>query len=210
MKRWFKLFCTVFLLGIILVACGQGGEPGGQTNDPSTGSEHPDSNQDDQITDDDQGLGEDDLAPNEQEEGEEHTVTLYFADTDLMKNYRVHKTVTVKEGENVAQVALQAWVEGPEQEGLTTLIPKEVVVEYVEEKDGIAEVSFSKEILNANVGSAGELLIMEQIAMIMDQFGYRKTQVLVEGEVVETLFGHMSADEPIQAGNPDDFEWADQ
>jgi spore germination protein GerM len=101
-------------------------------------------------------------------------------------------------------------VEGPEQEGLTTLIPKEVVVEYVEEKDGIAEVSFSKEILNANVGSAGELLIMEQIAMIMDQFGYRKTQVLVEGEVVETLFGHMSADEPIQAGNPDDFEWADQ
>lgn len=216
MNRLFKLMMTGVVLLLVLAACGQSGQdsdPGtGANPDPNTGLDENENLIDDEQIDgeltDDEGVKEDELAPRDQEEGEELTVTLYFADADLVENYRVQKVITVAEGENPAQAALQAWVKGPEEEGLTGLVPKEVVVEYVEEKDGLVEVSFSKDILNANVGSAGELLIMEQIAMIMEQFGYKETQILVEGEVVETLFGHMSADQPIQAGNPEDFkEW---
>lgn len=216
MNRLFKLIMTGVVLLLVLAACGQSGQdsdPGtGANPDPNTGLDENENLIDDEQIDgeltDDEGVKEDELAPRDQEEGEELTVTLYFADADLVENYRVQKVITVAEGENPAQAALQAWVKGPDEEGLTGLVPKEVVVEYVEEKDGLVEVSFSKDILNANVGSAGELLIMEQIAMIMEQFGYKETQILVEGEVVETLFGHMSADQPIQAGNPEDFkEW---
>ncbi len=216
MNRLFKLMMTGVVLLLVLAACGQSGQdsdPGtGANPDPNTGLDENENLIDDEQIDgeltDDEGVKEDELAPRDQEEGEELTVTLYFADADLVENYRVQKVITVAEGENPAQAALQAWVKGPDEEGLTGLVPKEVVVEYVEEKDGLVEVSFSKDILNANVGSAGELLIMEQIAMIMEQFGYKETQILVEGEVVETLFGHMSADQPIQAGNPEDFkEW---
>ena len=216
MNRLLKLMMTGVVLLLVLAACGQSGQdsdPGtGANPDPNTGLDENENLIDDEQIDgeltDDEGVKEDELAPRDQEEGEELTVTLYFADADLVENYRVQKVITVAEGENPAQAALQAWVKGPDEEGLTGLVPKEVVVEYVEEKDGLVEVSFSKDILNANVGSAGELLIMEQIAMIMEQFGYKETQILVEGEVVETLFGHMSADQPIQAGNPEDFkEW---
>lgn len=216
MNRLFKLMMTGVVLLLVLAACGQSGQdsdPGtGANPDPNTGLDENENLIDDEQIDgeltDDEGVKEDELAPRDQEEGEELTVTLYFADADLVENYRVQKVITVAEGENPAQAALQAWVKGPDEEGLTGLVPKEVVVEYVEEKDGLVEVSFSKDILNANVGSAGELLIMEQIAMIMEQFGYKETQILVEGEVVETLFGHMSADRPIKAGNPEDFkEW---
>lgn len=210
MKRLFFLFVPI-LLGLVLVACGQTEAPdeadanqGAQGEQGQNGGEE--AEQHEELTEQEQ-VGEEELAPTDEEEGIEQEVVLYFSDSDLLQNWRVKKTVTVKEGENAAQKALQAWVEGPDHEELISLVPKETVVESVEEKGDVAEVSFSRDILNANVGSAGEMLIMEQIAMIMEQFGYTQVQILVEGEKVETLFGHMSADEPVEASNPDEFQW---
>ena len=210
MKRLLVTIAAI-LLGFVLVACGQtegpngAGENQGGHADQGQGAGG-EVGQNEKMREQEQ-VGEDELAPTDDEEGEEQEVVLYFSDTDLMQNWRVKKTITVKEGENPAQKALQAWVEGPDHEELTSLVPKETVVESVEENGDVVEVSFSKDLLNANVGSAGEMLIMEQIAMILEQFGYSQVQILVEGEKVETLFGHMTADEPIEVGNPEDFPW---
>lgn len=150
------------------------------------------------------------LSPTPDQKTETHEVVLYFADKDLMDTYRVKKEITLSEGEQVEKAALEAWIKGPEHEELTGLINTSVIVEYVEEVNGIANVSFSKEIQENNLGSTGELMFAEQIAMIMQQFGYDKTQILVEGKVTETLLGHLYTGDPIVANDPESYLWIDE
>ncbi|MDD4752731.1 MAG: Gmad2 immunoglobulin-like domain-containing protein [Desulfitobacteriaceae bacterium] len=150
------------------------------------------------------------LSPTPQENFEKHQVVLYFSDNDLMNTYRVEKEISVREGEEVAKAALEAWAKGPDHEELTGLVHPDVIIEYVEEVDGVAHVSFSKEIKESNLGSTGELMFAEQIAMIMEQFGFEKTQILVEGNVEETIVGHLYTAEPIVANDPEDYLWIDE
>ncbi len=147
--------------------------------------------------------------PTEPKEQTEEVV-LYFSDNDLMNNYRVKTEIVIKEGEQVEKAALEAWIKGPENDELTALMNKAVTVEYVKDVDGIANVSFSKEIQVNNLGSTGELMLAEQISMIMEQFGYEKTQILVEGKVVETLLGHLDVTQPIIADDPENYLWIDE
>jgi spore germination protein GerM len=159
---------------------------------------------------DEQSVDETNLSPTPDEKNETHQVVLYFSDNDLMDTYRIKKVVDVRKGEHVAKSALEAWVNGPEHEELTGLIDSEVIIEYVEEVDGIAHVSFSKEIQENNLGSSGELMFAEQIAMIMHQFGFDQTQILVGGRVGETLLGHLYTGDPIVANDPESYLWVDE
>ncbi|MEC5424841.1 Gmad2 immunoglobulin-like domain-containing protein [Virgibacillus sp. C22-A2] len=136
-----------------------------------------------------------------------HQIVLFFSDNDLLGNYRIEKEINADVDEHLAKVALEAWIKGPEHEELTGLINPEVSIEYVEDIDGIAHVSFSKEIQISNLGSSGELMLVEQIAMIMQQFGFEQTQLLVEGKVVESLLDHLYTADPIVANNPESYPW---
>jgi hypothetical protein len=155
-------------------------------------------------------VDETNLAPTPEEKSETHQVVLYFSDNDLMDTYRIKKEISVRKGENVAKSALEAWVNGPEHEELSGLIDSDVIIEYVEDIDGIAHVSFSKEIRESNLGSSGELMFAEQIAMVMQQFGFDRTQILVEGRVGETLLGHLYTGDPIVANAPESYLWVDE
>lgn len=138
------------------------------------------------------------------------TVTLYFADRDLMDMFRVEREIEAEHQEDLPKAALESWMEGPtpdEQEGLTNLAPPDVVIEKIEYKDDMAYISFSKEIRNANLGSGGEMFLIEQIALIMQQFGYTATQILVEGEIEESILGHVTTNEPIPAPDPEQYQW---
>ena len=150
------------------------------------------------------------LSPTPDIKNETHEVVLYFADKDLMNTYRIKKEVNVGNEDQLAKAALEAWIKGPGHEELTGLIHSDVIIEYVEEVDGIAHVSFSKEIKENNLGSSGELMFVEQIAMIMQQFGFDQTQILVEGRVRETLFGHLYIGDPIVAKDPESYQWVDE
>jgi len=157
-----------------------------------------------------QSANDTDLSPTPDENSEKLQVVLYFSDNDLMNTYRVKKEINVKEEDQTAKAALEAWVKGPEHEELTGLVNPDVIIEYVEEVDGVAHVSFSKEIKESNLGSSGELMFAEQIAMIMQQFGFEQTQILVEGRVEETILGHLYTGEPIAAKEPEDYLWIDE
>lgn len=196
MKSLFKLGLVMLALMMVLAACGTGTNETPNNQDQNQGQTGEDP------------VDENDVSPTDDEEGEgtTQTVTLYFSDNELMNVYRVQKEITVADGEQAEVAALQAWIKGPDEEGLTNLLPPDVVVEYVEDKDGVAHVSFSREILNANLGSGGEAFLITQIVMIMEQFGYEQTQILVEGEIVESLLGHVETGKPVQAQNPEDFE----
>lgn len=157
-----------------------------------------------------QTVDEKELTPTPDEKSKKYEVVLYFADNDLMNTYRIKKEVMAENEDQLPKAALEAWVKGPEHEELTGLIDPDVIIEYVEDVDGAAHVSFSKEIKESNLGSSGELMFAEQIAMIMKQFGFEQTQILVEGRVEETLLGHLYTGDPIVAKDPESYLWIDE
>lgn len=148
-----------------------------------------------------------DISPRPEQETEIHKITLYFADNDLVAIYRIQDEINVRKGDSVAKAALEKWIKGPQHNDLSGLIHPDTILEYIEDIDGIAHVSFSRDIQRSNLGSSGELMLAEQIAMIMEQFGYSRTQILVEGEIKDTLLGSLYAGEPIIANSPDSYLW---
>lgn len=182
MKKNILILCTLILMSIIgLSAC--------------AGGTH---------------IKNENLSPVPNESYQKHDVVLFFPDNDLLGTYRVKEEVTVRWEEDLPKAALNAWINGPEHEQLTGLINSDVIVEYVEEIDGIAHVSLSREINNNNLGVNGELLFAEQIAMIMQQFGYERTQILVEGRKEELILGSLYIGEPIVANGPERYLWVDE
>ena len=153
---------------------------------------------------------EDELSPTPKEKREKHQVVLYFADKDVMNTYRIKKEIVVSKKGQLPKAALEAWIKGPQHKELTGLVPSNVVIEYVENINGVANVSFSKDISQINLGSSGELMFAEQLAMIMEQFGFDKTQILVGGKVGEFLLGHLYTGEPFEAKNPEDYQWVSE
>lgn len=182
MKTCMKALSTLTILLVLLTACNGGGAA---------------------------ERGEDN-APSEQkdpaQEKETRIITFYFSDSQLMKIYREEREVEVPDEAKPEQLALDLWAAGPEGSGLEGLVPDGTRVEWVKEENGTAYVSFSENIRDANLGSSGEQALVEQVVMIMEQFGYRQTRILVEGETVETLLGHMTLEDPIPAKDPNDFE----
>ncbi|HZK23797.1 MAG TPA: Gmad2 immunoglobulin-like domain-containing protein [Oscillospiraceae bacterium] len=175
----------------------------------------PDDNQEGPIVIDpaeptEEPLDENDLTPTPEDKEQVHQIVLYFPDSDLLRTYRVKTQITLKEHEQLPKAALEAWLAGPRDKKLTGLADEAVVIEYVKDVKGVAQVSFSKEVQDLNVGFEGELLFAEQVAMIMQQFGYEQTQLLLEGKVVETLFGHLYTKEPMMAKAPADYRWVEE
>ncbi|OIJ09298.1 hypothetical protein BKP35_16640 [Anaerobacillus arseniciselenatis] len=205
MKKQLTLILMVILaFSSILTACGK------DLTDLNDNQREDKEQHNEEEEQDEQTVHEKDLSPTPDGDKEIHEVVLYFSDNDMMSTYRVKSEVEVSNEEQIAKAALDAWVTGPEHEELTGLIDSEVIIEYVDEVDGIAHVSFSKEIQYNNLGSSGELMFAEQIAMVMQQFGFEQTQILVEGRIGETLLGHLYTGKPIVAKEPESYQWVDE
>ncbi|MBM7096790.1 GerMN domain-containing protein [Bacillus sp. H-16] len=156
----------------------------------------------------DDSAGEDEAAEEEAFEEDEaqeddvavlNSVTYYFSDDQLMETYRVTTDQSVTQDEQGAKEVLEQWIAGPDRDGLMGLVPSNVTVQEVRFADGVAYVSFSGNIAEANLGSSGEMMFTEQLAMMMAQFGYEKTQLLIDGEVPGEFLGHMDVSEPFEA-----------
>ncbi len=172
-RKW--LFASILAIVLMLLtACGQfhSKEDNGQNASPDPVSEPP------------------------QEEVQTYAVELYFADADLMHLYKVEREVQAEEEDELPLETLKLWIQGPEQEELAGLIPTDVEVKDLKIAEGLATVNFSEEILKANVGSTGELFILDSLALILKQFDADQVQILVNGETVETLYGHIKVEEP--------------
>ncbi|HEY0826762.1 MAG TPA: GerMN domain-containing protein [Bacilli bacterium] len=161
-----------------------------------------------------EALDESDLSPKETPaptvtEAPKETISLYFSDKDLMKIYRIERVIDAVDKEALPKAALEEWIKGPggEYPNLIGIMPPGVIVEYVKDVDGVAHVSFSKEIKSANLGSSGEIALIEQLVMVLQQFGFEQTQILVEGNAEESLLGHMETNKPIKANDPNGYEF---
>lgn len=133
-------------------------------------------------------------------------IFLYYADDQLMSVYRVEEDAQYPINEEGIRNALQRWIEGPVNDNLISLVPKTVIVQSVQFHDDIVSISFSPELFEANLGSTGEGMIVEQIAMVVEQFGFNEVLLLIDGEVIDTLLGHVDWSEPFVANSPEDYE----
>lgn len=143
--------------------------------------------------------------PSNQETIHNESVKLYYPDDDLMSLYYIEVSLKDVKVSDAPMKALELWLEGPPTEDLIDLVPEGVKVQSVKDQNGVAYVSFSKELQQANLGGAGEQFLMESIALLMLQFGYETTQILVEGNTVESILGHVTADVPFEAPDPKQY-----
>lgn len=124
-------------------------------------------------------------------------VTVYFVLSGETEFFLVPKVRKVF-GENLPLEALKELAQGPpEGSGLNRSLPEGTRVLGLEVKDGIAYADFSREIVeNFNWGASLEGLMIAAIANTLTEFPQiQGVLVLVEGKQVETLGGHLSANE---------------
>lgn len=88
------------------------------------------------------------------------------------------------------------------QLGNSAVLPKETKVLGIEVENDLVRVDFSRQLVDFHPGgSLSELLSIYSIAnSLSESFPYvRQVQLLVEGEVRQTLKGHVRIDQPIYA-----------
>jgi len=99
------------------------------------------------------------------------------------------------------QSLLNSLIKGSQQGNLPVL-PKETNILDIEVENDLARVNFSRHLVDLHPGgSLTELLSIYSLANSLNEnFPYiRQLQILIEGEVRETLKGHARIDQPIYA-----------
>jgi spore germination protein GerM len=137
--------------------------------------------------------------PSEPWSGATTKVTLYFADPS--GQYLVPVTREIPKVEGVARATLQELILGPgsTSDFLPTIPAGTVLRDINIRPDGVAIVDFSKELVaNHKGGTTGEMLTVYSIVNTLTQFPtVKKVQLLVEGQQVSTLAGHLDIRETL-------------
>ncbi|MCL5039962.1 MAG: S-layer homology domain-containing protein [Firmicutes bacterium] len=123
----------------------------------------------------------------------ETRLTLYFTFHTPNAFYLFPVNTSIPDTKTPAAAAMELLIQGPPPGGpLWSGIPRDTRLLGVEIKDGTAYVNFSREITRANVGSSGEALLVQSIVATLGQFPtVKRVKILVEGQPVETLAGHV-------------------
>ncbi|QQK79166.1 GerMN domain-containing protein [Salicibibacter cibi] len=195
------IFVVTAAMAMTVGACNNADDDSASDNDQELPAETDEETDDSENETEEEGTAEDDI----EEENEDGTATeevdFLFYDEEALNMYRETRTVTAASTEELPASAVEEWLSGPENDELTSLTDEGVDVQYVDDQDSIAHISFSPEITDANFGSSAETAFLDQVAHIMAQFGYDSTQFLLDGEIQESLFGHIDTSEPY---TPDD------
>ncbi|MEW5761584.1 MAG: GerMN domain-containing protein [Bacillota bacterium] len=124
-------------------------------------------------------------------------IKLYFVDRD---GYLVAENRTVENTPELPRVALQLLMEGPRPEsGLLRTIPATARLRNLVIKNGLATADFSREIQTEHGGGAlDESITVYSIVNTLAQFpSVKQVQILVEGEQIQSLAGHLDLTEPV-------------
>ncbi len=147
-----------------------------------------------------------------------NTVRSSFSGDDVIKLYYPEKNsdrlswepLTTKQvagfpessGEMVTTV-IKALLEGPENKDLLPVFDPGTQIRHLKIKNGIVEVDFSKEILNTPAESHSEYLAVSSVVETVTQLrAIRGMKILVEGNRLDTLAGHMDISNVLIPQNP--------
>ncbi|MHB1420812.1 MAG: GerMN domain-containing protein [Bacillota bacterium] len=134
----------------------------------------------------------------ENQQVQNQTITLYFVKNTPTDFWLVPELRDIPQQPNMPKAALEELIKGPTDPALNGFIPKATRVIDVTVKDFIAYPNFSQDITRMSVGSSGEALAIAAIANTLIKFpGVEKVRILVDGQPVETLAGHVDLTEPV-------------
>lgn len=176
-KMWFKSFILLPLLLLLLLVMVAGCAP----QDPAPPEPEPEPEE--QV---------------EEPQTEWEAVTLYYADEQSDRLVEENRSLAL-EGREPAVTVLEELIEGPDLPAHGRTIPADVKVLGVQIKDGIAIADFSEELRSSHWGgSTGEIITVYSIVNTLAELpGVEQVQILIEGEKVDTLVGHLELMEPL-------------
>ncbi|HBT19974.1 MAG TPA: hypothetical protein DEA47_01180 [Peptococcaceae bacterium] len=120
-------------------------------------------------------------------------ITIYYIKSTQNDFVLIPEVITIEPEPNMLKAALEKLIQDKRNP-----FPKDTRVIDVTVKDFIAYPNFSREITKLSVGSRGEELAVASIANTLIKFpGVEKVQILVEGQTVETLAGHVDTSKPL-------------
>ncbi|WP_227767702.1 GerMN domain-containing protein [Zhaonella formicivorans] len=131
--------------------------------------------------------------------GETKEIVLYFSDAEGKALVAEERTIPKVEG--IARETIKELIKGPHPEsGLKATLPEGTALKDINIRpDGLAIVDFSKELVsNFDGDSNSETLAVYSIVNTLTQFDtVKEVQILVDGEQVETINGHVNVFAPI-------------
>ncbi len=136
--------------------------------------------------------------PNLQHQVPKYVVYLYFGDSQAMGFNKEERTIDVVTPERL----IEELINGPAFEENKQTIPDDTKLIDIKVEERIAYVNFSKELIDNHWGgSAGESMTIGSIVntlVLNEGTGIEKVQILIEGEIVETLAGHIDTSIPLE------------
>lgn len=185
MKKFLSLM-LIFVMVLSLAACkNEPVPPPSEPNTPDPGQEQPGEN-----------------GNEEEPEPVTERVLLYFANSEYVEtgDESLDKFITEERDIEVKDMSLEEAIvrelmSEPETEGAVTLIPPSVTLIDVRTEGDMVYVNFEGEGLNG--GSMEESFTISQIVDSLTELeGINKVQFLIDGEVGESLMGHIEIREP--------------
>ena len=124
-------------------------------------------------------------------------IKVYYPDENATGLVAVEKSI--KDTDNRYQAAVEALMAGTEKKGLANVFPKKAKLLQVTVSGKVAKVDFSRELQKNLVGgSTGEEMLVGSVVNTLTEFPeIQKVQILVDGQEVETLSGHMDLSQPL-------------
>lgn len=124
-------------------------------------------------------------------------IKVYYPDENATGLVAVEKSI--KDTDNKYQAAVEALMAGTEKKGLANVFPKKAKLLQVTVSGKVAKVDFSREMQKNFVGgSTGEEMLVGSVVNTLTEFPeIQKVQILVDGQEVETLSGHMDLSQPL-------------
>ncbi len=95
---------------------------------------------------------------------------------------------------------MHALLSGPREPELSRVIPEDVQLLDSEIQDDLACLDFSAQLAEVSWGSESEAVLVDSIVLTALQLeDVQQVQILVEGETIESLAGHVAIDRPLPA-----------
>ena len=133
------------------------------------------------------------------EAAKELDIKVYYPDDQGLKLVAVKRTIKTDAAGKYA-AAMKSLLTGTKQKGQTTIIPKQAKLKSVKVKGDTAYVDFNQDLVkHFTGGSTGEEMLVGSVVNTLTEFPeIKKVQILIEGNKVETLGGHVDLTVPLE------------
>lgn len=128
-------------------------------------------------------------------------IKLFYASKDSRMQYEEREIPKMSDSLSRTKAIVEELLKGPKNVNLVSVIPVNTRLKNIFIEKGAAYLDFSNEITAGHCGGTdGELLTVASLFKTLSSnvSGIKAIQIIVDGNEIETLKGHLDAGKPIQ------------